>query len=198
MNPDNRQYIRIKKLTLVVVLLIVLAGVFGWWVGHDSNSDIDTSTPNTQTTGADTNSTNESSSVAEINSLVTYSLPAGWKEYSCPDSNGYIFVGPAGANCGPINLVRISVDTANNTDCNQLQNVENVSKHICISEFINGKKTLKSETIYNAKSSYSANTTVKAYYINTGKGVVKLEYLYNGDNGYQSGFEQLAKSVQTK
>ena len=40
---------------------------------------------------------------------------------------------------------------------------------------------------------------INAYYIDTGKGVVKVEYIHDANNNeYQAGLEQLAKSVQVK
>ena len=36
------------------------------------------------------------------------------------------------------------------------------------------------------------------YYINTGKGVVAIEYTYTSANDFQAGFDQLATSVKVK
>ena len=88
--------------------------------------------------------------------------------------------------------------TANNTDCNQLQSVQNVKKHICISEYINGMKSLRAETIYNQDSVYGKETTIIAYYINSGKEVIKAELIYNSDDNFRNSFEQLAKSIDLK
>lgn len=195
---NNHKYISVNKLFLLVAVLILGAGLLGWWLGH-SNTAI-TSGPN------DTNqpTTVNNVSTEGVKSLVDYVLPDGWKETSCPDTTGSVYIVPAGASNADCDAnlrsaIKISVDPANNTDCNQLQNVQNVSKHICISEYINSNKTLKAETIYNEASSYKKPTTINAYYINTGSDVIKVEYVHSpDDNGYQVGFDQLAKSVQVK
>lgn len=199
MKPDNdHKYIRVNKLVLLVAVLILGAGVLGWQLGYSNTSS--TSQPNNTNPPTTVNN----ASTAGVKSLVSYVLPDGWKEASCPGTTGSVYVVPAGAsnvdcNANPSSPVKISVDPANNTDCNQLQNVQNVSKHTCISLYINGHKSLKVETIYNQDSSYKKPTTINAYYINTGKGVVKVEYIHDpNDNGYQAGLDQLAKSVQVK
>ncbi len=200
MNPENNNnYLRVKKITLVVVALVLAAGLFGWWVGRPKDSPTNQQ-PNTQS--ADTPQTTDSNS--SVDSLVSYTLPDGWEVFSCPAAPNAVFVVPAGAdsvdcNANPSSQVKISIDPSNSKDCNQLQNVQNVSKHICISEFINGHKSLKAETVYNKDSSYKKDTAINAYYIDTGKGVVKVEYIHDpSSNEYQTGLEQLAKSMQVK
>ena len=203
MNPDNdRQYIRVKKIPLLVVTLVLLAGLTGWLLGRSNNDPVTQQTPGVPSVMSTTPSSNTNG--PDVKSLVTYVLPDGWKEASCPNAAGSSFVVPSsasGVDCdaNPSSLVKISVDASNSIDCNQLQNVQNVSKHICISEYINNQKSLKAETIYNKDSSYKKATAINAYYINTGKGVVKVEYVHDpSSNEYQAGFEQLAKSVQAK
>ncbi len=198
-SENDKQYVRIKKVSLVIALLVLCAGLFGWRLGRsgsptttESINKPQTSTPSNNVAGPD------------IKSLITYSLPDGWKEASCPNAVGSVFVIPAGtsgADCdaNPSSPVKISIDSSNSTDCNDLQNVQNVRKHICVSVYINGKKSLKAETIYNQASSYKKETTINAYYINTGKGVVKVEYVRDANNNeYQAGLDQLAMSVQVK
>lgn len=200
MNPENgRNYVRVKKITVFIVLLIISAGLLGWWLGQSNDSS-----NNNQPKDATNSTPSNNASGADIKSLINYTLPDGWEEASCPSGAGSVFIIPSGGgnvNCSanPSSPVKISVDAANNKDCNQLQNVQNVSKHICISEFINGRKSLKAETVYNQESSYKKNTAVNAYYIDTGKGVAEVEYIHDpNDNEYQADFEQLAKSVQVK
>lgn len=191
-----------RKIGLIIVALILLAGLAGWLIGRsgdDSNANqSNTSAPaNSAAPVASTNTTS-----GDVKSLVSYSLPGGWKEDSCPGKND-VFITPPNTsmNCNtevqaPI---AISSDSSNATDCNQLQNVQNVSKHICISEYINGHKSLKAETVYGKDSPYKKDTAINAYYIDTGKGVVKLLYIHDpSDTQYLSGFEQLAKSIQVK
>ncbi len=204
MNPDDHKYVRVKKMSLIIIALIVVAGLVGWLLGRSDDPKPTTNqTPSSQNTSQPPSSAGSNSS-SDVKSLVSYTLPDGWKEATCPNATGAVFVIPSGAsgvNCdaNPSSPVKISVDPANNTDCNQLQNVQNVSKHVCVSEFINGKKSLKAETAYNKDSSYKKETAINAYYINTGKGVVKVEYIHDpSSNDYQAGFEQLAKSIQVK
>lgn len=185
------------KIIMSVVLVVILAGLVGWALGSNQDKASNGQESNSEPT------TTSNTDGRDVKSLVSYELPDGWKEASCPSAAGAVFVVPRGAgevDCGasPSSPVKISVDSANNTDCNQLQGVQNVSKHICISEFINGKKSLKAETRYNSQSSYKRDTTIHAYYINTGKSVVKVEYVYTEDNAYQMGWEELAKSVAVK
>ncbi len=210
MNPDNdRSYMRVKKVTVAVIILILAAGLFGWWLGNSNdapaNNSANNQTSNTSppTNNKDSPTTNNDAGL-EVKSLVSYTLPDGWKEGSCASTGGPVYIVPNGAgnvdcDANPSSPVKISMDPANNKDCNQLQSVQNVSKHICVSEFINSRKSLKAETIYNKDSSYKKETAINAYYIDTGKGVVKVEYTHDpGNNEYQAGFEQLAKSVQVK
>lgn len=198
MNPENdSKHIRIKKATLLIGILVLAAGLLGWWFGRSDKPAVTTDSNNSQQNSPPTTDS------SEVNNLVDYTLPDGWKESSCPDVAGSVFIIPAGADnldcaANPSSPIKISMDTANNDNCNDLQNVQNVSKHICVSEFINGKKSLKAETQFNEQSSYKKATTVHAYYINTGKGIVKVEYIYNNSNDYQAGFDELAKSVAVK
>lgn len=198
MKPDNdRKYIRVNKLVPLVAVLILGAVFLGWRLGQSSAPPV--AQPNNTTQPTTVNNAN----TAGVKSLVSYVLPDGWKEASCPAAAGSVYIVPAGAsnvdcNANPSSPVKISVDPGNNTDCNQLQNVQNVKKHICISLYINGHKSLKASTEYLASSSYKQATTINAYYVNTGKGVIKIEHVYNSDNQYQAGFDQLANSVNVK
>lgn len=200
MNPKIKNpYVRVRKTFLFVIFLLIIAGLIGWWVGRTNNSVVN-DTPDPIKTPVNQVRKSEPG----VKTLISYSLPDGWNEGTCPTSAGSVYIIPAGStaiNCSknPSSPVKISVDAANNTDCNQLQNVQNVTKHICISEYINGHKSLKAETIYNKDSTYKTATSVNAYYINTGKGVIKVEYVRASSNSeYLAGLEQLAKSVQVK
>lgn len=186
------------KIIISVLLAVILAGLLGWTMGSNQKK-----ASNGQENNYEPTTTNNNTDGRDVKALVSYKLPEGWKEAGCLSAAGAVFIVPRGAgevdcSASPSSPVKISIDSANNTDCNQLQGVQNVSKHICISEFINGRKSLKAETRYNAQSSYKRDTTIHAYYINTGKGVVKVEYVYTEDNAYQMGWEELAKSVAVK
>ncbi len=188
---------RRNKALVVIASIIIIAGSLGWFLGRSNN------TPSNQRPDDTTRPVANNNSGAEVKSLVNYTLPDGWKEINCNSTNKAVAIlpnGVKGANCddNPNSPIKISVDPSNAKDCNQLQNVQNVSKHICSSEYINGQKSLKAETRYNQDSPYKKDTTVHAYYIDTTKGVVKLEYVYDTSNEFMMGFEQLAKSVQVK
>ena len=201
MNPGtNKHNIQTKRVPLLIVLIVSGAVVLGWWLGRSS------APPSTlqPTDTAQTSTPSSNSAGPDVRSLVTYRLPDGWQEATCPNATGSIFIIPAGVGAvdcasNPSSPVKISVDPSNSDDCNDLQNVVNVSKHTCISLYINDNKSLKAETIYNQNSSSKKPTTINAYYINTGKGVIKVEYVHApDDNGYQAGFDQLAMSVRAK
>lgn len=200
MNPEDNHSSVAKSTIIGVVILLILAVVAGWYLGR--SGDTDTKDQPTTTTTQPTEQV--SSEGRYVNSLISYSLPDGWKEATCPSAAGAVYIVPAGSgsvdcNANPSSAVKISVDSSNSKDCNQLQNVQNVSKHVCVSEFINGKKSLKAETIFNKDSGYGEERTVNAYYIDLGSAVVKLEYVHKPDsNEALVGFEQLAKSVKTK
>lgn len=198
MKPDDdRKYIRINKLVLLAVILLAAAVALGWRLGNKSSDS------NTKVNNTNQATTVDNANTAAVKSVVTYALPDGWKEASCPAAQGTVYVlpnGSSGVDCGanPSSPVKISIDPGNNTDCNQLQNVQNVKKHVCISLYINGHKTLKATTEFLASSSYKQATTIHAYYVNTGKGIIKVEYIYSSDNGFQAGFDELANSIKVK
>lgn len=194
----EKKYVRIPKVIFIVVLLVLLAGVFGWWIGRSNTPEKTESRSNTPTANTDS-AINSPSDVAAI---ASFTLPDGWKQERC-EGSGAIFVVPnvsPSANCdsNPVSPVKVSVDPNSTDDCNQLQDVSEVKKHICKSLFINDMKSLEASTEYLASSSYGKDTTLNAYYINTGEAVVKVEYIFSGNNQYQAGFEQLAKSVNRK
>ena len=197
MNPDNnRKYVRIKLSTLLIAVLVLAAGLFGWWLGRPDTST--NSRPSSQT-----ESTVLNDDAPGVKSLISYRLPDGWKEAGCEAAPGSVFITPAGApavdcEANPSSPVKISVDTGNKKDCNQLQNVQDVKKHVCISLYINNHRSLKASTEYLESSSYGRATTINAYYIDIGEAVIKVEYQFNSDNQYQAGFDELANSVKAK
>lgn len=193
-----------KKIIFITLIVLAALGA-GYSISELTNEDKPSSTAN-----PGTSANNNTAAVSpDVRSHVSYTLPFNWGEAVCPSAPGSIFVIPSGGsevNCDIdnqsnnfISPVKISVDGADNRDCNQLQNVQDASKHVCISEYINGLKSLKTETIYTENSSYKRDTAINAYYVNTGKGVVKIEYFHSpNDKQYQPGFEQLAKSIKVK
>lgn len=193
---DDKKYLLVPKTALWVLLLVLAAGLLGWWVGH-TNSPIPNGPLVSQPTVPISNN-----NTADVASLIRYNLPDGWKDANCPGSKS-VFVLPAGVaeaacNTNLIAPIKLTVDPGNTKDCNELQNASDVKKHVCISLYIHGLKSLKASTEYLASSSYKQATTINTYYIDTGKGVVKLEYQFTSDNQYQAGFDQLANSVNKR
>jgi hypothetical protein len=143
-----------------------------------------------------------------IDSLIKYNLPAGWTDTDCISGTEVIlFIPPTlpRPNCA-IDLqkwsVRITMDPQSPSNCNQIKvNNQQITNHVCASQFINGKKAIKSSTTYNEKSPYAHPTKVEDYFISTGKGTIKIEYiddLTNSNDDFQAQFDQLANSVTAK
>ncbi len=186
-----------SKITLLVLLaVIVIAGFVGWRLGRSSNS---TNTNN----GSPSSSAGNTSGVS-VKSLIGYTLPDAWKEDTCSNSSNVIYIIPDGSslNCSanPSAPIKIYVDSQDTTDCQQLMptTTEGIRKHVCISLYISGHKSLKASTEYSNGSGYKTDTTISDYYINTGKGVVAIQYTYTSANDFQAGFDQLALSVKVK
>ena len=186
------------KLVVLAVTLLVAVGLAGWVLGHSNKSTNNQSGSIAQSTsGGNTNG-------IAVKTLVSYTLPDAWSENTCSAVVGTVYVVPNGATldctANPSAPIKIYVDPGNTTDCQQLKpaNVQNIRKHICISLYINGHKSLKASTEYNAGSSYKTDTVVSDYFVNTGKGVVAFEYIYTSVNNYQAGFDQLATSAVVK
>lgn len=188
------------KVIALLLVLVIIAGFVGWRLGSSNDS--------TNNGGTNSNTSQFSSSgnaeSTDVKNSVSYTLPDEWDEGVCPVSNATIYIIPPATslNCNaklsaPIKLY---VDPQNTTDCQQLKpaSTQNIKKHICSSLYIDGHKSLKSLTEYNAGSSYKTNTTISDYYINIGKGVVAIEYTYTTANDFQVGFDQLAKSIKVK
>lgn len=192
---ENRST-RVNKI-VVILSLIILAGLAGWLFGRNNNA-----TSNSQPNGSANENNSETTQNDEgVKSLVTYSLPDGWKEASCDSSPGSVYIIPSGADdidcsANPSSPVKLSVDPGDTKDCNELQNVSEVKKHVCISLYINDMRSLKATTEYLSSSPYGQETTINAYYLDTGNGVIKAEYTYNSGNQYQVGFDELVNSVQ--
>jgi hypothetical protein len=197
--PEVRKKRPELKTILIIILLIVIAGLLGWVFGSRNKSD---STSNKTTSVSNSSTAGEATPNADVKKLVTYTLPDGWKEGSCESAPNKVYIIPDGGsldcNANPSSAIKIYIDPSGATDCQQLGNVQNVRKHICKSQYINGHKSLVALTEYPQSSTYPANTTVSSYYIDTGKGVVKVEYTYTNDNKYQRGFDDLANSVKVE
>lgn len=186
------------KVIALLIVLIGIAGFMGWKLGSSRDS----------TNNGDTNNTSQSSPTSaagtDMKALVSYTLPNAWSENTCPSSSNVIYIIPNGSslncNSNPSAPIKAYVDPRNTTDCQQLKptSEKNIKKHVCISLYIGGHKGLKSSTEYSSASSYKTDTTISDYYINTGKGVVAIEYTYTSANNFQVGFDQLAISTKVK
>ncbi len=187
------------KLSIVLGLLVIAFGA-----GYILSQNKDTGTDKiTTTTESNTNqSTEDLPTNAALTELVSYQLPDRWEENSCEGSEAS-FITPNGTsvNCDakPAAPIKMSVDSGNNTDCNQIQNQSQVKKHICSSVFINGKKTLKASTEFLESGEYGKAMVVDAYYFDSGSGVVKAEYVHSPDDTeHQADFEELVNSLTAK
>jgi hypothetical protein len=182
-----------KKLLFVVVVIVIIAGLVGWFMGRSNKSTNQTGT---------TAQNQPSKSSASARSLVSYTLPDGWSENSCSGATLYIIPNGSALDCSanPSAPVKLFLDAGNTTDCDQLKPADNtgIRKHVCISLYIDGHKTLKASTEFAKSASYKTDTTIADYYMNTGKGVVALEYTYTSTNNFQVGFDQFAKSLVVK
>jgi hypothetical protein len=175
-----------------LIIVITFAGVVGWRLGHKNQTPASTqSSPNAPSSPATTK---------DVKSLVSYSLPDAWKEGTCPNHANKVYLVPDGAtlNCdaNPSAPVSLSVDPQNSTDCQQLANVQNVRKHTCISLYIDNHKSLNTTTAFTKSSGRTTDETISSYYIDTGKGVVKVDYTYTSNNDYQNIFDQFAKGLK--
>jgi hypothetical protein len=184
-----------------ILVAVVLLG-YNFVRNNVKRSDNNTNTPASRSQSRFQNTN------TPIDSLITYKLPAGWTDTDCISGTEVIlFIAPTlpRPNCA-IDLqkwsVRITMDPQSPTNCNQINvNNQQITNHVCASKFINGKKAIKSSTTYNEKSSYAHPTKVEDYFINTGKGTIKIEYiddLTNSNDDFQVQFDQLANSVTTK
>jgi hypothetical protein len=176
------------------VILLVLAGLIGWLLGK-SNKSANSATGQTQ-------SSNNIGGTG-VKKLISYTLPEAWTENTCPSAGASVYIIPNGTtldcSANPSASIKAYVDSQNTTDCQQLKpaSQQGIRKHVCISLYIDGHKSLKASTEYaGGSSSYKTDTTVSDYYINTGKGVAAIEYRYTSANDFQAGFDQLAASAK--
>jgi hypothetical protein len=193
-----------RRLSSLLVLIFIIAVAVGLWLmfGKKDNNQSQTTSNPTPMPQSSTNSN------GQIDSLVSYQLPEGWKTVSCNAPAEVVLIVPQGkvspdcaslANNWPMKLM---LDTMNTTDCNQIKvNNQQVTNHVCASQSINGSKFLVASTTYNDKSSYGKTTKVSEYYVKTSGGVVKLQYaddLTSNEDDYQAQFDQIANSIKVK
>lgn len=210
MEPDHSSSLKNGTTVAVVILLLIAVALLGWWLGATRPNRSGGQSPATSqevrsTTSPQTNGTDSSASDdrGQLKSFIAYRLPENWQEFTCPSESESVYIAPdnaTGTDCSddPIAPIVLSVDASRTTDCNQLQNVQNVSKHICKSEYINGSRSLNAETVFNDQSSYKQTTTIRAYYLDTGRAVIKASYRFTSDDAYQQQFEEVVKSITSR
>jgi len=196
MNPENSTNRKYKIVGVILILILASLGA-GWLIGQSGNNNDQNATKPSQPENAD-----KSASDSDVKEAVSYMLPDGWTEGSCTNSAGVVYIIPNDSklDCGanPSAPIKVYMDPQNTTDCSQLNNAGNVTKHVCISLYIDGHKSLKASTEYPKSSEQSSGKTVSDYYIDTGKGVVKVEYAFTSDNSYQADYDQLATGTKVK
>jgi hypothetical protein len=193
-----------RRWTALLLVVLVAAVAIGLWLlfGKDNNKQTNKSTSsNSQSSKTSTNS-------GQINSLISYDLPDGWKTITCNTSTEAVLVVPSGRvtpDCASLSdswPMKILMDSNNTTECSQIKvNSQQVTNHVCSSQTINGNKIFVASTTYNEKSSYGKSTKVSDYYVDTKNGVVKLEYAddqTSSEDDYQSQFDQIANSIKVK
>jgi hypothetical protein len=189
-------------LPFIIVLSLIIIAIVLWLVlGRDSGNKSNTNKSQAHPTSQQNGNT-------QIESLISYKLPTGWTDTDCISATETILIIPSGQlhpNCA-VNaqdwFLKITMDTHNTATCNQIK-VDNsqVTNHVCSSVPVNGQRFVKSSTTYNDKSTYGHNVKVSDYFIKANGGVVKLEYvddLTNNNDDFQTGFDQLANSIQVK
>jgi hypothetical protein len=190
-------YTYMKKIIIsMLVVGVAVAGIILWW-GNLNNAQAPGN-------GSSTSGNGKAAVSKDVASLVSYNLPDGWEQANCQDNPQKLYVTPAGTalDCAatPRAPISIMVDPRNTTDCQQLTAPNGVLSHTCKSLFIDGRKTIQSITEYPKSDLYAKAQTDSLYYLDTGKGVVELKYVFGakGSNTYQVGFDQLAQSVKVQ
>jgi hypothetical protein len=187
---------------LTILLVIAIAAILWLVFGNNNDRNSKTSTPNPQPANSSANKN------SQINSLISYDLPDGWKTVSCNNASEVILIVPTGRvtpDCASLSdnwPMKIMMDPKHTTECSQIKvNSQQVTNHICSSQSINGNKIFVASTTYNNKSTYGKDTKVSEYFVDTKSGVVKLEYaddLASTEDDYQPQFDQIANSIKIK
>ena len=190
-----------KNLALVG-LIVALALAVGFIIGT-KDTDNDKSRSNEVTEPSKKSENTETDSDNDVKSLVTYTLPNGWEESNCDPSSGSVYFIPSGeseVDCSENPELQISLSSTNKniTECSQIQDVEEVKKHICKSEFINDLRSLVAETEYLESSTYGRETFVKTYYLDSGSGIVKAMHVSAANSSSLSAFDELVNSILAK
>jgi len=185
-----------KKWLLPIVSVVVLVGGLTILWGAFQRADAP---------GNDAASNSKQQPITDdVRSLVGYTLPAGWQEGSCAGDSTKVYLSPPGTavNCDadPRAPFVVLVDPRNTTDCQHVTAPNGVLGHTCKTVYVDGRRAVQTVTEYPKSELYAKAETDSYYFIDTGKGVVQVEYIYGakGSNSYQAEFDQLAQSVKVK
>ncbi len=186
---------------MLIVLALALTLSVGFIVGSNRNSKSEKITSNEPSTKSEQPAKNVST--GDVKEIISYQIPSGWKEATCADDNKSVYFitndnPEVDCSAAPESQVKLSTGNENYTECSEIPEKQEVKKHICKSEFINDLRSLVAETEYLASSVYGRETSLKTYYIDSGSGIVKSEYIYSSDGSDQAGFESLVKSIKSK
>jgi hypothetical protein len=184
-----------KKIIFALLAVLVLGGVIGWIIRGAATKDTPPEASQTQGIG-------NHADRSELKSLVSYTVPDGWQEASCDGDKDTVYVLPQevslDCNAVPAAPISISIDPQGATDCSELDDNQNVRTHTCKSLDIDGRKSLEAKTEFLPTAGQGRGETFARYFIDTGKGVVKVEYRYSGDATYQQGYDTIAQSISIK
>lgn len=185
-------------LIVIFVFILLIVGAVGWKLGSRNNDGGGTNT----SSAVNPSASSKTATTASVKSLINYTLPDAWKEGTCPNVSDRIYIVPDSktldCNTNPSAPIKVYTDPQNTTECEQLANPQNVRKHVCISLYIDGHKSLKATTEYLSSSKVEPGMTVSSYYISTSKDVARIDYTHSSSDAYQAAFDQFATSVQVK
>lgn len=197
MEPERSSSFSKVVVGVIIGLIIVLfgAGLIGWRIGRNSSKSDAPPVTETQTVESDTTAT-------EVDELVTYSVPSGFVKAKCGVERDVIhFIRESQLpNCEsvPTESITLEIDSSDHRDCNELEGVDNVTKHVCRSIFIDNRRTLEASTSYTEVSTVLPERTVDVYYMDTGKGVVLAKYIHEEAAPNSTAFNELAYSLRVK
>jgi hypothetical protein len=185
-----------KWMTLLASVAVLVVGITILW-GALHSADAPGS-------GNDAASNNQQAATKDVKSLVSYTLPSGWQEGKCTSDEDKLYLTPPDApldcNADPRSPFIVLVDPRDTKDCQHVTAPNGVLSHTCKSVFIDGHKTIQTATEYPKSDLYPKAETDSYYFIDTGKGVVQLQYIYGakGSNTYQAAFDQLVQSFKVQ
>lgn len=186
---------------ILIAILVFALGISGGLLLAKKNNPRpieETTKQQPQSTATKVQSENTPS---DLDKMITYTVPTGLVKASCDNTDAVYFVNTdSSADCSsnPDTKMTLEIDPKNTIDCNQLQGRTEVRKHICISLYINDQRSLQATTEYLSSSSYGKDITSQEYYVDTGNGIVKAQYLYTGNGNNLKAFEDLVNTIVAK